>query len=130
MVVLDRRDIERLGAFSVSDVLKQLPGVVVNTNADGTVDTWDNTTPTTNADWLKVMAVRIAVVARSTQFEKSTVTFADPQWDLGANGTVTGSTACGANRCLPLKVSHLADWGRYRYRVFETIVPLRNMLWN
>ncbi|MEO5670951.1 MAG: TonB-dependent receptor [Ramlibacter sp.] len=38
MVVLDRRDIERLGAFSVADVLKQLPGVVVNTGADGSVE--------------------------------------------------------------------------------------------
>ena len=38
MVVLDRRDIERLGAFSVADVLKQLPGVVVNTAADGSVE--------------------------------------------------------------------------------------------
>nr|WP_255429495.1 TonB-dependent receptor [Ramlibacter albus] len=38
MVVLDRRDIENLGAFSVADVLKQLPGVVVNTGADGSVE--------------------------------------------------------------------------------------------
>lgn len=38
MVVLDRRDIEQLGAFSVADVLKQLPGVVVNTAADGSVE--------------------------------------------------------------------------------------------
>ncbi|WP_158289978.1 TonB-dependent siderophore receptor [Ramlibacter sp. WS9] len=38
MVVLDRGDIERLGAFSVADVLKQLPGVVVNTAADGSVE--------------------------------------------------------------------------------------------
>lgn len=38
MVVLDRRDIERLGAFSVADVLRQLPGVVVNTAADGSVE--------------------------------------------------------------------------------------------
>jgi outer membrane receptor for ferrienterochelin and colicins len=38
MVVLDRSDIERLGAFSVADVLKQLPGVVVNTAADGSVE--------------------------------------------------------------------------------------------
>ncbi len=38
MVVLDRADIERLGAFSVADVLKQLPGVVVNTAADGSVE--------------------------------------------------------------------------------------------
>ena len=38
LVVVDRRDIERLGAFSVADVLRQLPGVVVNTAADGSVE--------------------------------------------------------------------------------------------
>ncbi|MBK0394054.1 TonB-dependent receptor plug domain-containing protein [Ramlibacter algicola] len=38
MVVLDRRDIEKLGAFSIADVLRQLPGVVATTNADGSVE--------------------------------------------------------------------------------------------
>jgi type IV pilus assembly protein PilW len=23
-----------------------------------------------------------------------------------------------------------ANWGRYRYRVFETVIPLRNMVWS
>ncbi|MET0618274.1 MAG: PilW family protein [Luteibacter sp.] len=101
-----------------------------DTNADGSVDTWDNATPTTNAGWLQVVAVRVAVVSRNAQYEKEDVTHADLQWDLGAASTVPGSTACGANKCLALKVSHLDDWKRYRYRVFETVVPLRNMLWN
>ncbi|HYF21056.1 MAG TPA: TonB-dependent receptor [Ramlibacter sp.] len=38
LVVVDRGDIENLGAFSVADVLRQLPGVVVTTSADGSVD--------------------------------------------------------------------------------------------
>jgi outer membrane receptor for ferrienterochelin and colicin len=38
MVVVDRRDIEQLGAFSVADVLKQLPGVQVTTNANGGIE--------------------------------------------------------------------------------------------
>jgi type IV pilus assembly protein PilW len=128
------------GTPSYDGPVEAYPGIVnlqalygKATVSAGVVDTWDNTTPTTNAGWLQVVAVRIAVVARSTQFEKATVTFADPQWDLGASGTVTGSAACTAipaNKCITLKVSHLADWGRYRYRVFETVVPLRNMLWN
>ncbi len=37
LVVIDRRDIEALGAFSVSDVLRQLPGVQVTPTADGGV---------------------------------------------------------------------------------------------
>ena len=35
-----------------------------DTNNDGVVDTYDTTTPTTNAGWLQVLAVRVAVVAR------------------------------------------------------------------
>ncbi len=38
MVTVDRQDIEQLGAFSVADVLRQLPGVQVTTNANGSVE--------------------------------------------------------------------------------------------
>ena len=38
LVVVDRRDIEQLGAFSVGDVLRQLPGVQVTTNGDGSIE--------------------------------------------------------------------------------------------
>jgi outer membrane receptor for ferrienterochelin and colicins len=38
LVVIDRRDIEQLGAFSVADVLRQLPSVVVTTSGDGSVE--------------------------------------------------------------------------------------------
>ncbi len=38
LVVVDRADIENLGAFSVADVLRQLPGVAVTTGADGGVE--------------------------------------------------------------------------------------------
>jgi outer membrane receptor protein involved in Fe transport len=38
LVVIDRRDIEAMGAFSVSDVLRQLPGVQVTPTADGGVE--------------------------------------------------------------------------------------------
>ena len=38
LVVVDRADIERLGAFSIAEVLQQLPGVQVTTNANGSVE--------------------------------------------------------------------------------------------
>jgi outer membrane receptor protein involved in Fe transport len=38
MVVVDRSDIEQLGAFSVTDVLRQLPGVQVTPQSDGSVE--------------------------------------------------------------------------------------------
>jgi outer membrane receptor for ferrienterochelin and colicin len=38
MVIIDRRDIEELGAFSAADVLRQLPGVQVNQSENGTTE--------------------------------------------------------------------------------------------
>lgn len=38
LVVADRNDIEQMGAFSVADVLRQLPGVQVVPSADGSVE--------------------------------------------------------------------------------------------
>jgi len=83
---------------------------------------WTNTTPT---DWTTLLAVRVAVLARSSQLEKDIVTTVAPMW--GGNtipfvmhnldGT-TASTAVIAN-----------DWHHYRYRVYETMVPMRNMAW-
>jgi outer membrane receptor for ferrienterochelin and colicins len=38
LVVVDRKDIEQLGAFSIAEVLRQLPGVQVTPAADGGVE--------------------------------------------------------------------------------------------
>jgi outer membrane receptor for ferrienterochelin and colicins len=38
LVVVDRADIAQLGAFSVADVLRQLPGVQVTPNASGSIE--------------------------------------------------------------------------------------------
>jgi type IV pilus assembly protein PilW len=86
-------------------------------------------TPTTNAGWLQVISVRVVVVARSEQFEKEDVTPANLSWDVGTTPPTTGAATCGASECLTLEVDHLTDWKRYRYKQFETVIPLRNMLW-
>jgi type IV pilus assembly protein PilW len=101
-----------------------------DTDGDKTVDTWDNTTPATPAQWLQVLAVRVAVVARSAQYEKEEVTSANPLWDVGTAIAITGTATCGSSKCLSLKVDSLTDWKHYRYKVFDTVIPLRNMLWN
>lgn len=94
-----------------------------DTNGDNAVDTYDNTTPTTSADWLKVLAVRIGLLARIDNYEKPSVsggncdaTTTAPSWAGGTFGAVDIATATSQDRC-------------YRYRVFETTVPLRNMIW-
>lgn len=113
-------------------MLKALYGK--DTDGDKVVDTYDTTTPTTAAGWQQVMAVRIAVVARSTQYEKNVVTTSNPTWDVGTTGTsgLSTSTCNGTSKCLTLQVGGSADttWKHYRYKVYDTVVPLRNILWN
>jgi type IV pilus assembly protein PilW len=74
-----------------------------DSNGDGVVDTYDTTAPVTNADWQKLLAVRVVMVARSGQREKDEVTAAEPTWDVGANVAVSyiavpggGATVCAA----------------------------------
>jgi len=131
----------QLTSFNSSDATSTtrelFPGIVnlqayygLDTDADGAIDSYTATTPTTNAGWRQLVAVRIAIVARSTQFEKEDVTPADPLWDVGSAVAVAGSAPCGSSKCVTLKVSHLADWKRYRYKIYDVVVPVRNMLWH
>lgn len=100
-----------------------------DTNADGAVDTYDYNTPMSVAGWQNVLAVRLAVVARSGQYEKQPVTLENPSWDVGNVGVVDADNVanCGNSRCITIRVDNTAaDWQHYRYRIFDTIVPLRN----
>jgi type IV pilus assembly protein PilW len=88
---------------------------------DGIVDNYVNTMPAapTAKDWGRILAVRVAVVARSTLAEKPSVeggpcdtTTAAPTWAGGA-----------------FDLTADPNWNCYRYRAFETTVPLRNLIW-
>jgi type IV pilus assembly protein PilW len=88
---------------------------------DATVDVFDKTTPDTGTptgycNWMRTTAVRLALVVRATAYDKEVVTAAAPTW--------AGSGTAGSAISLPG-----TDWGHYRYKVFETVVPLRNMTW-
>ena len=103
-----------------------------DTNADGAVDVYDTVNPTTPAGWAQIVALRVALVVRSNQFEREVVTPVAPVWDLGATPTVTGSTPCASSQCLSLPVNTditNTEWQNYRYKVYDTVIPLRNLLW-
>ncbi|MCX7174332.1 MAG: PilW family protein [Proteobacteria bacterium] len=94
---------------------------------DGVVDIYDQTSPdlqtannvapspTTGCGWARISAIRLVLVARSGQYEKSLVTTAAPAW-LGTATT-------------PIVLAGLANWQNYRYKIFQTVVPLRNIAW-
>lgn len=84
--------------------------------ADPALDTADSAANTING-WSRVVAVRLALVARSQHYEKSEVTTVQPTWRPNGVDAVT------------IKIDANADWKHYRYKVYETVVPLRNMIW-
>lgn len=101
----------------------------------GAIDSYSNATPTTNAGWLQVRAIRVAVVARSAQYERDPVAAVDQNangilWDVGAAATIAGTTPChGGSQCLTLMLDSDPNWQRYRYKVYDMVIPLRNLVW-
>lgn len=96
---------------------------------DGKVDSWDSATPGlvppagagTNAQWQQIIAVRIAILARSGQYEK-------PDPVLGCTATTVAPSWSGGTMAVP-PFPNAGLPSCYRYKVFETVVPLRNVIW-
>lgn len=90
-----------------------------DTDANGYLDAYDNTAPATMTE---VVAVRLAVVARGGQLEKEVVTPGDPAGTLVLwSGGTTGN---GGAITLDATAQH------YRYKTYQSTIPLRNVLWN
>lgn len=94
---------------------------------DAQVDTWGATMIDADAsgtigdagDINRIYALRFALVARNGLREK-----ADPVTGI-CNTTTVGPAWAGGT----ISLAADANWQCYRYKTFETIVPLRNMLW-
>ncbi len=84
-------------------------------------------------DFQRVAALRIAVVARSGMPEKPAAGGSTCAATTAAQ-TVFGSAAPAGVAAVPVSVAldaagETVSWTCYRYRTFETIVPLRNAGW-
>ncbi|MGJ7533071.1 MULTISPECIES: PilW family protein [unclassified Variovorax] len=107
---------------------------------DGVVDSYDQTTPGSTSDtsglssycgWLRVVGLRLAVVTRSQQYDKDTVTTTAPTWSGSSTNTSTTSTLTTVTpTALAIDLSANSDWKHYRYKTIETTVPLRDIIWN
>ncbi|MDZ4140893.1 MAG: PilW family protein [Methylotenera sp.] len=88
---------------------------------------WENPTV---ANRNRIKAVRIVVIARNGLLEKDDVT----NVCTTAKGVVNNGPCAWDDAdfdAAPLiDLSADADWQKYRYRAFETIIPLRNMIWS
>ena len=126
------------GFFGVSEGvvdMKAQYGYDADGNKQITDAEWTKTPP---ADWTKVRAIRVALLVRGRDFAAPTTA------SSGASSpsetpvfTATAPTYFG----LPFNMKNLDgtpdsnvtgsanNWRYYRYRVYEKVIPLRNMIW-
>lgn len=90
---------------------------------DARIDQFSTTTPANSAEWQQVLSVRVGILARIGTYERPSTaggncdaTTTAPSWSGGTFSAVDIATVTSQDRC-------------YRYRVFETTIPLRNMVW-
>lgn len=106
----------------------------IDNNADGRLDTWVPATgvwapaalmaaplPTINS----IKAVRIGIIVQSEQFDRDVGDF---DWVL-FNCEDPDPLAC-PGRLEGTILASTSPAGNWRYRLYETVVPLRNQLWN
>lgn len=97
----------------------------LDTDGDGDIDTWsaqlcNPAAACTREEVLAALAVRLSMVAINGQFERDAVTAAAPQWLTEDSLDVDAES---------FDLTHLPDWQNFRYRVLETTIPLRNLIW-
>jgi type IV pilus assembly protein PilW len=88
--------------------------------------------------WRCVLAVRVALLARSAHWDKSACS-PNPRRTSGAGGAlalvdftmtnVDGTAPSGAEAACTEDPPSPNNWRRYRYSVYETVIPMRNLLW-
>jgi type IV pilus assembly protein PilW len=89
---------------------------------DGIVDTYDQLQPATNfCSWARISAIRFVLVSRSVQFEAQN---GQPQIV-----TPLGSLVWDGDPANQINVAAIPNWQSYRYKTFQTTVPIRNANW-
>ncbi len=102
------------------DVLLMAAEYGYDRNGSGKIDQSDEWTATTPAapELGKLIAVRVAILVRTSQFERDEVTTVNPRW-------ANGSKEFDLSAVTPAD----SNWKHYRYRVYESVIPLRNTIW-
>ena len=100
------------------------------TNATGNACSGTDWSNPTTAEVQRIKAIRVAIVARSAQRDNQ----------RNAGGVCTTTTASPTSWVQPvtspvsspapvIDLSTPADWRCYRYKVYQTIIPIRNVIW-
>jgi type IV pilus assembly protein PilW len=99
------------------------------------VDSYTAKSPTDAVGWGQVRSVRLALVSRSNAPERPSGgggCDATPEYNAALDDDtypVRWARGPDAPKGKPIDVRTSDDWRCYKYKVYETVVPLRNMLW-
>lgn len=102
----------------------------IDTDGDGNVDTWtaatgdyavDKVLAYSGAELRRIKAVRIGMIVRSDEYDRDAPTYAWTLFECTAQEKVDYTCPDPIKGTLP---------ANYKYRAYETIVPLRNPMWN
>lgn len=91
---------------------------------------WVRTLPASPV-WNQLKTIRFALVARGNQLERDTTTDdCTPDWAGNANANATCTGTAQAAEVFLRSAPDGANWARYRYKVFQTTTPMRNLFWS
>ncbi len=131
---VNANQLETNGSPVISDIVNMQAqyGISATANSNQITQWVDATVATgfaapTVANRNRIRAIRVAVVARNSVLEKTNVTAAAPAaWpDVPVGGPITVASPAPT-----ISLTGTANWQQYRYRVYETIIPLRNLTWS
>jgi type IV pilus assembly protein PilW len=99
---------------------------------------WANTATTPSVENRnRIRAVRIAIVARNGLLENtnitnpcSSTTAAAPTGLCSWEGVPVGGAITVASPAPDINLTADANWQRYRYRVYQSIIPIKNIIWS
>lgn len=89
---------------------------------------WDKLS-LTPAKIKRIKAIRLVIVARSSKLEGTNVTAPCTNVSGGVNNGPCAWVDTAADPAPIIDLSADANWRRYRYRTYQTIIPIRNVIW-
>jgi type IV pilus assembly protein PilW len=98
----------------------------INQWVEPSAPNWAAPTP---ANRKLIKALRIAVVTRNPQIDKNVVSTACANGPCAWDDVPVGGAILTASPAPVIDLSATANWSLYHYRVFETVIPLRNTIW-
>ena len=128
--------LERNGAPTIAGIVNLQAQYGISSSATSNqVTQWVDATGSwaapTVADRNRIKAIRIAIIARNTKREVATTT---STCSSTIAASPSGLCAWAGSTSSPAPTVDLSNadsnWQHYHYRVFETIIPLRNVIWS